>query len=106
MKLSLRGKVKIFKALSEERRLEILRYLSDREFCVGDVAQKLNMSPSVASHHLRVLENAKLVLRRKEGKNVIFRVNIKLLRELFEDVFEFLDIKIRSSESPKEELNV
>ncbi|HHE04954.1 MAG TPA: ArsR family transcriptional regulator [candidate division WOR-3 bacterium] len=93
MKLTLRGKAKIFKALSEERRLEILRYLSDREFCVGDVAQKFNMSASVASHHLKTLENVGLVLRRKEGKNVIFKVNIELLKKLFEDIFVFLGIE-------------
>lgn len=94
MKLTLREKAHIFKALSEERRLEILRYLSNKEFCVGDVAQEFDMSASVASHHLKVLESARLLHRRKEGKNVIFKVNIELLKELFEDIFEFLEIKL------------
>jgi len=93
MKLTLREKAKILKALSEERSLEILRYLSDRAFCVGDVAQKFNMSASVASHHLKTLENVGLVLRRKEGKNVIFKVHIELLKKLFEDIFVFLGIE-------------
>ena len=93
MEFSLRDKAKLFKALSEERRLKILRYLSGSEFCVGDVAQKLNMSASVASHHLKILENVKLVIRRKEGKNVIFKVNSKLLKKLFKDIFKFLRIE-------------
>ena len=92
MKLGLREKARIFKALSEERRLEILRYLSSKEFCVGDVAQAFDMSPSVASHHLKVLDNAHLLKRRKEGKNVIFKVNMELLKILFKDTFDFLEI--------------
>jgi len=94
MHFNLREKARIFKALSEERRLEILRYLSNKEFCVGDVAQNFNMSASVASHHLKVLESVHLIIRRKEGKNVIFKVNIKLLKGLFEEIFEFLEINI------------
>lgn len=93
MKLSLREKSRIFKALSEERRLEILRYLSNKEFCVSDVAQAFDMSASVASHHLKILDNAHLLKRRKEGKNVIFKDNKELLKELFEDIFDFLEIK-------------
>jgi len=63
----LESKVKIFKALSDETRLRILHLLIQKECCVCEVMQALNISQTRASRNLSQLYNAGLLLLRKEG---------------------------------------
>ncbi len=90
MNISLKEKVKIFKALSDENRLKILRKVKFREFCLGTLAKEFGLSASVASHHLKALEEAGLVSRRKKGRYVIFKINKDKFKNLLEDMFDYL----------------
>lgn len=58
----------IFKALSDETRLRVIKLLQERELCVCELMQVLNMSQPRISRHLSVLKNAGLVDDRREGK--------------------------------------
>ena len=57
-----------FKALSEEKRIRILKLLTVREMCVCELMIALDVTQPNLSHHLRILENQGFVNRRKEGK--------------------------------------
>ena len=58
----------IFKALSDETRLQILALLLwQGELCVCDVEAVLDITQSKASRHLRYLSNAGLVQSRRVG---------------------------------------
>lgn len=58
----------IFKALSDETRLQILALLLwQGELCVCDVEAVLDITQSKASRHLRYLQNANLVQSRRVG---------------------------------------
>ena len=59
--------VKVFKALSDETRLRILNLVSEKECCVCEVMQALNISQTRASRNLGVLHDAGLLQLRKEG---------------------------------------
>ncbi len=65
----------IFKALSDETRLEILAVL-DRfeELCVCDIFDLLEITQSKASRHLRHLVQAGLVQDRRDGTWVHYRI--------------------------------
>jgi ArsR family transcriptional regulator, arsenate/arsenite/antimonite-responsive transcriptional repressor len=63
---------KIFGALSDETRLRVLRLLEERELCVCELMQVLDMSQPRISRHLGVLKNAGLVKDRREGKWVYY----------------------------------
>jgi ArsR family transcriptional regulator len=63
-----RKQSKFFKALSDEKRIRILKLLAVREFCVCEIMIALNTTQPNLSHHLKILENQGLVNRRKEGK--------------------------------------
>lgn len=56
-------------ALADPTRRAILRRLSSGEARVTDVAQPFKMSLNAVSKHILVLERAKLVRRRKEGRD-------------------------------------
>jgi len=64
----MRTVAQLFKALSEETRLEILALLfQHKELCVCDVEEVLGVSQSKASRHLRYLLGASLVQDRRDG---------------------------------------
>jgi len=98
MKLSSLSKA--FKALSNEKRLEIFQKIycwgkSDLhehdgspcccapvERSFSKVAECTDLSRSTISHHMKELENAGLILCRKEGQSHFCKVNSELLEEI------------------------
>jgi len=85
--------VKIFKALSNNVRLEILSLLAERPFCVNALVNRLNMSQPAVSQHLRILENAGLV----KGSKMGYWVHYSLVPENFAECRSFLEKLILSS---------
>lgn len=79
----------IFAALGDPRRCKIFRsFLKRSRLCVSDVARTLDISMSLASQHLKILEITKLVVREKEGRTVYFRPNTDdaLIRSIIKSV--------------------
>jgi ArsR family transcriptional regulator, arsenate/arsenite/antimonite-responsive transcriptional repressor len=60
--------VPIFKALSDETRLRIIRLLEQGELCVCDIVAALDMVQPKVSFHLSTLKEAGLIKDRKQGK--------------------------------------
>ena len=58
----------VLKALSDETRLRILNLLYEKELCVCDVMETLQISQAKASRHLIYLKNASLVKDRKHAQ--------------------------------------
>lgn len=58
----------LFRALSDETRLRILKLLEGGELCVCDIVAALGMSQPKVSFHLGVLKEAGLLKDRKEGR--------------------------------------
>lgn len=57
-----------FAALADPTRRRLLRHLATGDRCVTDLARPFSMSLPAVSKHLRVLENAGLVRRRRKGR--------------------------------------
>ncbi len=70
-----RKTINIFRALADPSRVRILKMLEQRELCVCEIREVLNLSTSTVSKHLTILRDAGLILDRKEGKWVNFRLN-------------------------------
>lgn len=64
-----------FKALGDPIRLDIVTMLAGKELCVCEIIAAFRVSQPTISHHLRVLREADLVLDRKEGKWIYYRLN-------------------------------
>ncbi len=64
--------VNISKALGSNKRLAILRILSESEFNLSEIAQKIDSTPQAVYHHLQILEKSKLiyVVREESIKNM------------------------------------
>lgn len=65
---------RIGKALSNAHRLRILNIVCQGEYTVDDLAQKLGQSRANTSIHLKVLHQARMVKRRKEGRRVYYQI--------------------------------
>jgi len=62
------NEVKIFKALADDNRLEILELLMDGEKCGCKLLEELKVGQSTLSHHMKVLCDAGIVDSYKDGK--------------------------------------
>jgi ArsR family transcriptional regulator len=64
---NMRDTIKAFKTLSDETRLRVLNLILERECCVCEVMQALQISQSKASRGLTALYDAGFLKQRKDG---------------------------------------
>ena len=86
--------VKIFKALADRTRQDILELLGDEEMNVSDICSEFNTSQPTISHHLNILKNCDLVDYRKDGKNIYYYVKQEVVNDVFGRVVRKMKIKI------------
>lgn len=72
----LADKAELFRALGDRTRLLILHLLRDRERCVRDLVDELEMAQATVSHHLRILVEARLVVCHRRGRENYYRTTI------------------------------
>ena len=72
----------IFNSLADSTRRDILKRLVREELSVSEVAEVYDMSLAAVSKHLKVLERANLLGRRRDGKRYILRADIEPLKEV------------------------
>lgn len=89
---------KIFKALSNENRLEIYKEIAKQEnidfeqkceCSISDILTCLKIGAPTISHHLKELSNANLITTQKSGKFLIANIN----KETLEQIKGFIDLK-------------
>lgn len=74
---------KLFRALGDETRLIIVRLLNDKgEICACQFLGYVQCGQATLSHHLAVLSRVKLLMRRREGKRILYRANNGIIDEL------------------------
>jgi ArsR family transcriptional regulator len=69
--------VMIFKALSDETRLRIIKLLEQGELCVCDIVAALDMVQPKVSFHLSTLKESGFIKDRKQGKWIHYSLNEK-----------------------------
>ena len=84
----MRELVKTFKALSDETRLRILNLLLERECCVCEVMQVLDISESRASRNLNFLYDAGLLKLRRQGLWALYSVDRENPKPHYADLLE------------------
>ncbi len=72
----------IFKALSDGTRRTILQRIGPAEVAVKDLANEFSISQPAVSKHLVVLERAGLIMRRRNGRNNLCKLNQKPISEV------------------------
>lgn len=82
----------IFKQISDGSRLRILWLLCHCEECVSNIAAAMEMSDPAVSHHLKLLRGSGLIVSRREGKEVYYKLadtaQAQLLHHVCEEMFQ------------------
>lgn len=83
----------LFKLIGDTTRCKILFALDQKEMCVCDLANVLNMTKSSVSHQLATLRRSGVVKCRKSGKEVYYTLDDDHIVKLFEIGLEHINHK-------------
>jgi DNA-binding transcriptional ArsR family regulator len=89
--MEISGAVGALGALAQESRLKVFRLLvraGQAGMAAGDIARALNVPPNTMSAHLATLSRAKLVVARKDGRSIIYAVDLPGTRALLSFLVE------------------
>ena len=75
MKFSYAEYVSVFKALSDETRIRIVKLLCDGEQCAGNLLRFFDITQPTLSYHIKILTECGLLNARKEGTWVFYSIN-------------------------------
>jgi len=79
----------VFKALSDETRQKILLLLSGDSLFVNRISEILDIPQSSVSHHLFILKSAGLVVSKREGKKIVYKVTPDSICSCCDDYFKY-----------------
>jgi len=83
--------LKIFKAFANAKRLNIVSLLRKKELNVHELVSFMKYRQSNISQHLMILKNAGIVISRRDGKNVYYRLSTCTIGEIPDTMIKELD---------------
>ena len=89
---------RIFHALRDPSRREILRLLRRRDMSAGEIADCFPLAKSTLSGHFNVLRDAGLIVSERKGTTIVYSLNLSAIEETLEALMQLLD----SGQRPKE----
>jgi len=78
-------RITVLKALADTSRILIVNALLERPHCVEELAERLRLASSTISFHLRRLEEARLVAKRKSQYYLVYELRPDLFRMKLQD---------------------
>lgn len=75
---------KLFKALNDPIRRDILKHLREKDLTAGEIADLFDISKPSISHHLEILRNAGLVNSEKKGQFIYYSIETTVLDDMLE----------------------
>jgi len=95
----------IFQSLADATRRDILKRVAKKELSIGEIATRYNLTFAAVSKHLKVLEKAKLIVKRRQGKQQFVQIAPAAIKDatkflehyqkLWEDRFDSLEEYLR-----------
>lgn len=90
-------KANIFQALSHPTRIAIMEQLRDGEKSAGTLIESLSIEQANASQHLTILRIKQIVVSRKEGNQVFYRVRDPIIIELLDVMRRYFESHVAES---------
>ena len=78
----------LMKMMSDGKRIQIFWLLCHCEECVSNISAAMEMSDPAVSHHLKVLRNAGLIVSRRDGKEIYYKLADTLVAEHIHQICE------------------
>lgn len=99
----------IFASLADPTRRDILTRVSRQELSIGEIAKHYDLTFAAVSKHLKVLEKARLIFKRRKGKEQIVYISpgtlagadeyLDFYRNLWERRLDSLEIYLKDKEA-------
>ena len=83
------------KVFSHPKRLELIDLLREKEMSVGELSQRLGLAAANLSQHLAMMRERRVLVTRKEGNVVYYRIANPKLLQAFDMLREILFEQIR-----------
>ena len=80
----------MFRLLGDTSRLRIVMTCLDEAVCVSDIAGRLGLTPSLVSHHLRLLRAARVVRSDRRGKQIYYTAADEHIRRVITDMLDHI----------------
>lgn len=80
---------RVFKALNDPTRREILELLREKDMNAGEIANHFNITKPSISHHLDLLKQADLVLSEKNGQYITYTLNATVVEDIIQWLMSF-----------------
>lgn len=84
---------KVFKALADPTRREILDLLKEQNLTAGEIADHFQISKPSISRHLNVLKEAELVWDERKANYIVYSLNTTVFQEVLKWIIHFQDEK-------------
>ncbi|VAW09367.1 putative transcriptional regulator, ArsR family [hydrothermal vent metagenome] len=87
-------KIRLFKALADPHRLQILGILQETVRCNCHLQDLLDLAPNLLSYHLKVLREAGLIVGKRRGRWIDYSIDpeAELLMQAAIPVLEIVDV--------------
>ncbi len=76
----------LFRLMGDPTRLRIVLTCLDEPISVGEIAMRLDSSPSLVSHHLRLLKAARVLRSERRGKQIFYSALDEHIRCVIDDM--------------------
>ncbi|MBS0011291.1 MAG: helix-turn-helix transcriptional regulator [Bacteroidales bacterium] len=86
----------ILRAIAVDSRMQIIKLIRERQYCVNAIAGKLGISQSAVSQHLKVLKECDLVFAERYGSIIHYRLNSNRIQD-------FLSLLTESINHPEDD---
>ncbi len=93
----MRDLLRAFKSLSDETRLRILNVLVERECCVCEVMQALDISQSRASRNLGLLYDAGFLKSRRDGVWTVYSIDDDSVRQYLPQLVQMVRQELKDN---------
>jgi DNA-binding transcriptional ArsR family regulator len=87
----LKAVVETFKSVSDPTRAQLVYLLTQREYNVNELAERVPVSASAVSHHLAKLRAVRLVRTRRDGNQIYYSIDDSHVAGLFREALAHLE---------------
>ena len=102
MKISLQEaeiRAKIIKAMAHPVRLIAIEFLKERERSFSEIFDLFKLDKSTVSKHLLVLKEAGILSSRKEGADMIYRLEVPCVTDFFSCVTAVIESNVKKQQA-------
>lgn len=93
------GNINVFKALSSDTRLQILKLLIENPLHITGLAKKIGISVPVTSRHVEILEGAGLIKKRVIGNVHLLSVDFSIIEQVWNEFSDHNELDISQNET-------